>query len=269
MQIAPFNIIHPKSPRVPILISVPHCGVQFPGEIKDNYDQRLIAAPDDTDWFVHQLYDFASEMGITMIHAEYSRWVIDLNRDPDSQPLYDDGRIITALTPTTNFVGENIYIEGKEPDEMEVQRRLEVYYWPYYHKIQSLLDDLKAEFGKVLFWDSHSIRQFVPTIRKEKFPDLILGDNDQKSANSRLSEAALSELKKAGLQTNHNTPFKGGHLTRYFGKPESNQHALQLEMTKINYMDDNETKYDTTRAEKMRTMLKATFNSLITVMNSL
>ncbi|MTI39678.1 N-formylglutamate amidohydrolase [Fulvivirga lutimaris] len=269
MQIAPFNIIQPKSPRVPVLISVPHCGVQFPDEIKNNYNQDLIAAPDDTDWFVHQLYDFASEMGITMIRAEYSRWVIDLNRDPDSQPLYDDGRIITALTPTTTFAGENIYLEGKEPDQAEVNRRLEVYYWPYYHKIQSLLDDLKAEFSKVLFWDSHSIRQYVPTIRKENFPDLILGDNDQKSANIKLSEAALVKLRESSLQVNHNTPFKGGHLTRYFGKPNEAQHGLQLEMTKINYMDDDEMQYDSERAEKMRTMLKSTFSSLLNVMDSL
>ncbi|MEQ8476948.1 N-formylglutamate amidohydrolase [Fulvivirga sp.] len=269
MKNLPYSIIQPKSQRVPILISVPHCGVQFPDEIKDYYNQELIAAPDDTDWFVHQLYDFASDMGITIIHANYSRWVIDLNRDPDSQPLYDDGRIITALTPTTTFAGENIYLEGKEPDQAEVDRRLEAYYWPYYHRVQALLDDLKSEFGKVLFWDSHSIRQFVPTIRKEKFPDLILGDNGQNSADKKLSNAALIELSESGLQVNHNTPFKGGHLTRYFGKPERNQHGLQLEMTKINYMDDSEMKYNEPRADKMRTMLKSTFSSLLNVMDSL
>lgn len=269
MQIEPFKVIDPKVRTVPILISVPHCGVQFPNEIKDHYNQNLIAAPDDTDWFVHQLYDFASELGITMIHAQYSRWVIDLNRDPDSQPLYNDGRIITALSPTTNFAGDDIYLKGHEPDKAEVDRRLEMYYWPYYHKTQVLLDDLKSEFGKVLFWDAHSIRQYVPTIRKEKFPDLILGDNEQSSADKKLSDATLTELKKSGLQVNHNTPFKGGHLTRYFGKPDNNQHALQLEMTKINYMDDAEMEYDTIRAEKMRIMLKSTFSSLLNVMDSL
>ena len=269
MQIEPFKVIDLKVRRVPILISVPHCGIQFPNEIKDHYNQDLIVAPDDTDWFVHQLYDFASELGITMIHAQYSRWVIDLNRDPDSQPLYNDGRIITALSPTTNFAGDNIYLNGHEPGQDEVDRRLKMYYWPYYHAAQSLLDDLKSEFGKVLFWDAHSIRQFVPTIRKENFPDLILGDNDQRSANKKLSDATLTELNKSGLQVNHNTPFKGGHLTRYFGKPDVNQHALQLEMTKINYMDNSETEYDVARAEKMRGMLKATFNSLINVMDSL
>ena len=41
--------------------------------------------PDDTDWFVHDLYNFAADLGITTIHAKYSRLVIDLNRDPRQQ----------------------------------------------------------------------------------------------------------------------------------------------------------------------------------------
>ncbi|MBL7877397.1 MAG: N-formylglutamate amidohydrolase, partial [Cyclobacteriaceae bacterium] len=72
----------------PILISVPHCGTRFPDELKDQYKPALINAPDDTDWFVDILYDFAPALGITMIMANYSRWVIDLNRDPHSKPLY-------------------------------------------------------------------------------------------------------------------------------------------------------------------------------------
>ncbi len=90
----PFNFVSPSG-KVPILISVPHCGVEFPGELSALYNQALIKQPDDTDWFVDQLYDFAPEIGITMITAKYSRWVIDLNRSPESRPLYSDGRIIT------------------------------------------------------------------------------------------------------------------------------------------------------------------------------
>jgi N-formylglutamate deformylase len=263
MQIDPYKIIRPTVQRVPILISVPHCGVLFPDEIKNDYNQELIKSPDDTDWFVHQLYDFATAMGITMITAQYSRWVIDLNRDPESKPLYTDGRIITELCPTATFAGEAIYKEGCNPDENEVERRITTYYKPYYAKINELLDDLKKEFGYVLFWDSHSIRQYVPLIRKDKFPDLILGDNDGKTANPELSNIVLKELNKSGLNVQHNTPFKGGHLTRYFGKPEENQHGLQLEMTKINYMDDQENKYDRNRAKKMRNILNQVFAGLL------
>lgn len=258
-----FQVITPSSDRVPILLSIPHCGVEFPSEINYEYDQSLIQAPDDTDWFVHQLYDFAPAMGITMIHARYSRWVVDLNRDPQSKPLYTDGRIITALCPTTTFFGKPIYIDGrKEVRAEEVRRRVETYYNPYHQKIQELLDDLKKQFGKVLLWDCHSIRQSVPTIHKEKFPDLILGDADGTSASPGLIETAISGLETGGYKLSHNTPFKGGYLTRYFGNPVDNQHALQLEMTKVNYMDDSECKFDSPRANRMREVLKTTLSNL-------
>jgi len=260
---SPYSIIEPKGNKVPILISSPHSGTDFPDEISGNYDEAQIAALDDTDWFIDKLYDFAPDMGITMICAKYSRWVIDLNRDPESRPLYDDGRVATDLCPTINFNEEPIYKEDQLPTRKEIDRRLEEYYWPYYHKTQELLDDLKDEFGTLLLWDAHSIRQFVPTIRDEVFPDLILGDNNEKSASPQLIKTSLSSLESTRLHVNHNDPFKGGHITRYFGKPGENQHALQLEMTKINYMDNAEKAYDTERAGIIRKILKTNFEGLI------
>ena len=259
-----FKITLPDNQRVPILLSVPHCGTAFPVELKDQYKPELIKTLDDTDWFVDQLYSFAPAMGIPMITANFSRWVIDLNRDPKSKPLYTDGRIITGLCSTTNFLGEPIYKDHrKEVDQLEVNRRLENYYQPYHNKIQELLNDLKAEFGKVLLWDCHSIRQVVPTIQKEKFPDLILGDADGTSASPGIIETALGVLDHRKYSVSHNHPFKGGTITRYFGKPSENQHALQLEMTKVNYMDDKETEYDNLRARDMQLLLSSTLAKLI------
>ncbi len=271
----PYNITLPIAPdsyrhgttasKVPILISVPHCGTEFPDELKADYVPAMMAAPDDTDWFVDQLYSFASEMGITMITAKYSRWVIDLNRNAESKPLYNDGRIITGLCTTTDFHGNDIY-QQNIPDQGEINRRVKLYYNPYYEKIQQQLDELKAEFGQVLLWDAHSIRQYVPTIRKERFPDMILGSVDESSAHSRLIDAALEGLSTGEFQLSHNTPFKGGQITRTFGRPDENQHALQLEMNKVLYMDDTEMQFDETRADCVRVLLRSTLASLSTVL---
>ncbi|MDG1146726.1 MAG: N-formylglutamate amidohydrolase [Crocinitomicaceae bacterium] len=266
----PFHIIEPKVKKVPLILSVPHCGTDFPEELTNDYVPEMMASPDDTDWFVHQLYNFASEMGITIIYAKYSRWVIDLNRDPESAPLYNDGRIITGLTTTTDFFGRAIYTsENKIPDQAEIERRLENYYWPYYAEVQSLLDARKEEFGKALLWDAHSIRHLVPTIRKDVFPDMILGNNDEKTAHKSLIKTTLTALTSSKYGVNHNTPFKGGHITRYFGKPENDIHALQLEMNKILYMDDTETKFETDRANAVRVVLKQTFSELIKTLETL
>lgn len=259
-----YTLIEPSKPLVPIILSVPHCGVGFPNELKDQFVADKMAAPDDTDWYVQDLYNFVSDMGITIIHANYSRWVIDLNRDPESKALYDDGRIITALTPTTDFFGDNIYLDERfHPNNAEVDRRLEAYYWPYYKQLEELLQARNEQFGKVLLWDAHSIRHFVPTIRKEIFPDMILGNNDGKSADTTLIETALNTLRSGSYQINHNEPFKGGHITRYFGKPIENVHALQLEMNKILYMDDTEKEFAPERANKIRELLRPVFENLI------
>lgn len=258
-----YTIIPATRAEVPIIVSVPHCGTVFPEEIKHEYKENLLAAPDDTDWFVDKLYDFAPSLGITMITATYSRWVIDLNRDPQSKPLYSDGRIITALCPATTFLGEPLYRDEREHVEAaEVARRLSTYYSPYHQKIQELLNERKAKFGNVLLWDCHSIRQQVETIQSDKFPDLILGDVDGQSAATSLIQTTLRNLVDHGYTLQHNHPFKGGTITRNFGKPNDQQHALQLEMTKVNYMDDAEVKYDTGRANAMRDVLQRTLSLL-------
>ncbi|MFM8741316.1 MAG: N-formylglutamate amidohydrolase [Cytophagales bacterium] len=259
-----YQIIEPTASAVPIVVSVPHCGTSFPMEQIDQYKSELATAPDDTDWFVDKLYDFAPWLGITMITAQYSRWVIDLNRDPQSKPLYTDGRIITALCPTTDFLGNPIYVDNRtEVATEEVVRRVEKYYWPYHQKLQELLKKIHAQFGCVLLWDCHSIRQYVPTIRKEKFPDLILGDADETSCSKALIKTSLKNLSAANYKLQHNDPFKGGYITRAYGKPIDNFFALQLEMSKVNYMDDAEQKYHDGRAEKVREVLKKNFEELI------
>ncbi len=255
---------------VPIIISVPHAGTKFPSELKKDYKKRMRKQLDDTDWFVHWLYDFAPSMGITLIKANLSRWVIDLNRDPESIPLYEDGRLITSITPSTDFYGNKLYkSESREPDEKEINRRLKKYYWPYYQQLRVLMGERKQQFGKVLLWDAHSIRHLVSTIQKEPFPDMILGNNNEKTAHPALIKSALQSLSSGDFGISHNTPFKGGHITRYFGQPENNIHALQLEMNKILYMDDNEITYNKERAEKVKKVLKRTLNNLIETINSL
>lgn len=259
----PYKVHLPSSSPIPLLVSVPHCGTAFPDEIKDEYDQSLISKPDDTDWFVDQLYDFAPAIGATMITAVYSRWVIDLNRDPESKPLYTDGRIITGLCPVTTFLGQPLYKDKREVvGDEEISRRLDKYYNPYHEKLTSILMELKNRFGKVLLWDCHSIKQIVPTIQKEKFPDMILGSADGTSASASMIETALKNLESGNYSLNHNHPFKGGYITRHYGKPELNQHALQLEMTKVNYMDDAELKYHPGHADKMRKLLQNTLEKL-------
>jgi N-formylglutamate amidohydrolase len=264
-----YDLTLPTAPRLPIVISVPHCGTAFPDDIVGKFLPAKIQDLDDTDWFVQQLYSFAPAMGITLISARYHRWVIDLNRQPDSTPLYQDGRVITGLVTTTDFLGNPLYQEGQEPDADEIQRRLAQYFVPYHAKIEEILADLQTEFPHVLLYDAHSIRQFVPSIRQDAFPDMIVGTNDETSAHPRMIETALACLRRGKYQVAHNNPFKGGYITRHFGQPTQNRHALQLERAKIHYMDDTERAYHPERATEMQDVLQNMFIQLAQVLGTL
>jgi N-formylglutamate deformylase len=222
---------------------------------------RYVNNPEDTDWFVHELYDFAPELGITMIRARFTRYAIDLNRDPARQPLYADGRKETALVPETSFAGEPLY-KGRVPDVKEVERRLAVYYQPYHEKLRSVLGELRSEFGTVVLYDAHSIRRFVPTIRPHPFPDLILGDGNGKTAHPRILEAAWRALKQGPFQVSLNDPFQGGYITRHYGNPEAGAHALQLEMSQDIYLDDQNRQVPH-KVDRLKKVLRGTLESLL------
>lgn len=258
-----FKFIEPTYKPVPILISVPHSGTYIPEEIRKHFLPEQLESMEDTDWFVDQLYDFAPSMGISIIVANYHRWVIDLNRHQLDDPLYDDGRNVTELCPTSTFNEAPLYYDHHMPKVGEIERRITKYYNPYYEKITKILSGFKEKFGIGLLWDAHSIKQHVPGIRNEIFPDLILGDNNERSAPKRLIHAVLSDLESSRYKVSHNDPFKGGNITRYFGKPDENQYSLQLQMTKINYMSNDEVHYHEERAVHIRNLLQKVFKSLI------
>jgi N-formylglutamate deformylase len=262
-----FTITKATHPIRPIVLSIPHSGTLIPDDLKNKYKPELLP-PDDTDWWVNRLYDFAPAMGITVIKANYSRWVIDLNRNHDSQPLYNDGRLITGLCPTTNFLGEPIYNDERTiAASEEINRRKEEYFIPYHQKLQTLLDETKETFGKVLLWDCHSIRRHVLAISKAPLSDLILGSADETSADISIIDAALQLLRSGKYGVHHNYLFKGGYITRHFGKPHLQQHALQLEMAKPLYLNDTETIYDEQRAAQIQEILYRTFEGLTEHLN--
>ena len=114
----------------------------------------------------------------------------------------------------------------------------------------------------MLLWDCHSIRRLVPAINPAPFPDLILGSADETSAAPDLIATALRELSSGPYSLTHNTPFKGGYITRHHGQPARQRHALQLEMSKDRYLDDAEQHYDPARAGQMQALLQQTLEAL-------
>ena len=81
----------------PLLVSIPHTGLEIPTEIEDRLVSPWLARK-DADWWIERLYGFAAELGATTVHTAISRTVIDVNRDPSGVSLYP-GQATTELCP--------------------------------------------------------------------------------------------------------------------------------------------------------------------------
>jgi N-formylglutamate deformylase len=226
-----------KAGSVPLLVSMPHVGTDIPDEVAARL-APCAAARADTDWHLARLYDFAADMGASTLAARWSRYLIDLNRPPENTSLYP-GQDTTGLCPVDTFARERLYQPGMEPDDAEVQRRLERYWRPYHEQLRAELERLLALHGKVVLWDAHSIASQVPRFFEGRLPDLNFGTADGKSCSLQLQGAIMSVAQaQERYSFVFNGRFKGGHITRFYGRPSLRVHAIQLEMAQCLYMDE-------------------------------
>jgi len=221
--------------QAPLIISFPHTGTEIPPEIEAQLVSPWLARK-DADWWIHRLYDFAAELGATTVRTSISRSVIDVNRDPSGASLYP-GQATTELCPTTTFDGEPLYL-GAAPSEAEITRRRASYFEPYHAALKAEIDRLKAEHGKVVLYEAHSIRSRIPRLFEGELPNFNLGTNSGQSCALELTATIESACDASPFSRVTNGRFKGGWTTRHYGRPESGVHGVQMELACRGYMDD-------------------------------
>ncbi|MCS7078852.1 MAG: N-formylglutamate deformylase [Chloracidobacterium sp.] len=257
MNASPTETIFNLEPGdAPLLISLPHIGTDCPPEIAADWTEAARALP-DTDWHLADIYDFARRLGVTVLGACLSRYVIDLNRPPDDAPLYAQANR-TELCPTRLFDGRPIYRDGRSPGAAEIARRRERYWRPYHDALERELTRLHARHGYVVLWDGHSIKSELPWLFDGKLPDLNLGTADGRSCAPSLRRALGDALAEQKLFTYVvDGRFKGGYITRRYGRPAAGRHAVQLEMCWSCYMDEAPPYVlDAARAARLRPVLQ-------------
>lgn len=220
----------------PVIVNVPHAGTHVPPALAGRLTAAARAVP-DTDWHVEKLYAFAPRLGVTMMHATHSRYVVDLNRDPAGVALYA-GADNTELCPTRTFDNEAIYV-GHPPDRDEVAARTREWFDPYHAVLTQEIDRIRRRHGYAILLDGHSIRAEVPRFFAGRLPDLNLGTAGGVSCDPSLQALAAQVLAGDSRFTSIvNGRFTGGWITRRHGAPATGVHALQLEMAQAAYMDE-------------------------------
>jgi N-formylglutamate amidohydrolase len=247
----------------PLVVNIPHAGTFLPAEIACNFTPagRSVA---DTDWHVDRLYDFIPSLGATLMVATHSRFVVDLNRDPSGASLYP-GASNTELCPTATFHDEAVYLAGKVPDPVAVAAHVDRYWRPYHAQLAAEVARVRSRHGYCVLLDGHSIISEAPRFFTGRLPDLNLGTADGASCDAGLANGAFALLSQAQPFTAvHNGRFKGGYITRHYGKPADQVHALQLEMAQCAYLDENNPfTFDPARALPLARVLRELVNYLL------
>jgi N-formylglutamate deformylase len=219
----------------PLLVSVPHAGRALPGDVAASLLPQALELP-DTDWYVDELYDFASELGASFIFANYSRYVIDLNRAADDTVLYP-GLATTNCLPLETFGGAPLYASDAVPGAEERARRLREYWQPYHRQLAAEIGRMTAAHGRLILLDGHSIAGRIPRLFDGELPTLNLGTHSGRACSPEIGAVFTAWARASGYDFADNGRFKGGYITRHYGRPAAGCHAVQLEINQSAYLD--------------------------------
>ena len=217
----------------------------------------------DTDWYVDRLYAFAADMGITTLRAMISRYVVDLNRDPAGAVLYANART-SAICPSETFEGAALYKPGNEPTPGEIARRIQTYWRPYHDALRAELNRLRAAHGYAMLLDAHSIWGRLPLLFDGELRDINIGTNSGASCAPALTIQAVFATTPSTYSVIVDDRFKGGYITRHYGKPDDKIHALQIELNQRTYLaEGSRTVSDAMKAGALMRTLKEVTSALL------
>jgi N-formylglutamate amidohydrolase len=251
---SPFEILEPAEQTVPVVFASPHSGQDYtPGFLSlSRLDPVTLRRSEDA--FVDDIFAAAPGAGAPLIRAHFPRAYVDPNReafelDPamfeDPLPDYvtsSSARISAGLGTVARVVtsGEKIY--GVKLRFEDARRRIEACHIPYHRALEALVDSTRRHFGVCLLVDCHSMPSVGGPMDSDsghKRVDMVLGDRHGSSCAGLVTEAADRTLRELGYQVTRNVPYAGGYTTRQYGDPSEGRHALQIEINRALYMNED------------------------------
>ena len=233
------------APTTPVVVSVPHAGVRTAG-----YEETLMPELDvrgDADLFVDRLYRIGEPDGPeTYVAAQLSRFVCDLNRDPDDvapgavpehrSPRNADGRGFIWAVTTTGAPAL------ARPLTLPEWRGRTAIHTAYHDALSRALERARARFGFAVLVDGHSMPsrgRSGHTDTGSVRADVVPGDREGTSCAPALRQLVTRHFAAAGLTVRPNDPYKGGFITAHHGRPADGVHAIQIELRRDLYMDED------------------------------
>ena len=237
----------------PLLVSFPHNGSHISADVATNMTAEGRSSL-DTDWFLDRLYDFPELRDASLLVAEQSRYVIDLNRPRTDESLYP-GQTTTGLIPLNRFDGKAIY--EVQPSDLEVQRRIDEVWIGYHRQIKSEMHRLVRQHGVAVLIEAHSIESEVPRLFDGKLSDFNIGSNRGESCDVGLTDAVMRVIESQEQYSSVlNGRFVGGYITRHFGDPANHCHAIQFELSQATYLNESTKQWDDEKALQVQPVFR-------------
>ena len=233
------------------MLSSPHSGRIYQKLFLDLTGLSLEQMRASEDCYVDDLVETATRFGCTILQAHFPRVFVDLNRsfeDLDPKLIRDvddkktNKRIEAGLGVIPRVVGSGTEIYDKKLSKAEVNHRLRVFYFPYHLQLRKELAKIKRIFGYAILLDFHSMpHSSLQLFEKNSVdsPEIVLGDGYGTSCEPWLVDFLTRKFVMSGFKVAKNTPFSGGFITRKYGAPKNKLYAIQIEIDRSLYMDEN------------------------------
>ena len=250
---APLEVLMPVRQALPLVVASPHSGSTYPPDFVAASRLDRLTLRRSEDCFVHDLFGQAPLLGAPLIRALFPRAYIDPNREPfelDPAMFHDDlpayvntrsPRVAAGLGTLARVVANGAEIYQRKLAFADAMERLRHCYWPYHQALRRLLDETVQRFGYCILLDCHSMPSAGGPGDMDEGPslvDVVLGDNHGTACAPIVMETAAESLAAEGLSVTRNTPYSGGFVTRHYGRPPQGVHALQIEINRALYMDE-------------------------------
>ncbi len=250
----PFEVLAPNDHTLPFVFASPHSGRIYPKSFlqASRLDGTSIRRSEDS--FVDEIFGAAPALGAPLIKAHFPRAFVDPNREAyELDPAMFDGplpqfvnsrspRVTAGLGTIARVVRDGAEIYSRKITFTEAQARIDTYYKPYHATLRGLIEATHKQFNCAVLIDCHSMPSVGGPLDQDigaARPDIVLGDRFGTSCARRLTDMIERALAMQGFAVVRNNPYAGGYSTEHYGRPALGLHALQIEINRALYMDED------------------------------
>lgn len=264
----PYRLERPFRQTVPFIFASPHSGSFYPLSFIARSRLSPLALRRSEDAFVDELFSGVMALGAPLIAARFPRAFIDVNRAPEEidAAMFDappnvaidapSSRVSAGLGVIPRIVRDGAEIYRGRLQAIEAEERLKRLYRPYHAALEKLVAETRAAFGVAIVIDCHSMPSAAAV------PDVVLGDRYGVSANPALTRHADACFQLQGFRVVRNTPYAGGYTTLLHGRRDKDVHALQVEINRVLYLDEEHI-VRSPRFEEVRARIEAALAALV------